>query len=454
MDSDKALEEFEHILEQERLRLEKKESALRKRYQCASVLLQKGEDDDVHNVSGLLENRDLLLSVEPSLESQFDLLQYFSDCGLLNIDQVTEAVNEIRRNSELLECVKNPAKTLKDLASVQKRIHAFDTMSDTTKANKVLRSKLSDEEKLAVLRSMAYHSCLEATVEKTDLDTITVSADMVSSFKDSYSQVMEEVNPYLTKYYYKVSSLSPEELDYYRQVVEIYDELKKEGREQELSDTMNYDDIRLLLSVYQMRVLKDKIDGALKSSDQGAHRMEELREDLSSLNSTFQVVQELDQQFSEEKDDSKVDDKSHVYFLLDDDGKPFFQLESFSKNDRKKMRSILTKLEGLGKSDRDIKSKPVLVGKKFSHHMYTVNSSNLLVSFIPYQGDVLVLSFADRRDIYDESVRIYQREQSLIEKSLKSMKSSSSDFVLSQQVFQDSFSREISDSLDMGGMRR
>ena len=347
MDSDKALEEFEHILEQERLRLEKKESALRKRYQCASVLLQKGEDDDVHNVSGLLENRDLLLSVEPSLESQFDLLQYFSDCGLLNIDQVTEAVNEIRRNSELLECVKNPAKTLKDLASVQKRIHAFDTMSDTTKANKVLRSKLSDEEKLAVLRSMAYHSCLEATVEKTDLDTITVSADMVSSFKDSYSQVMEEVNPYLTKYYYKVSSLSPEELDYYRQVVEIYDELKKEGREQELSDTMNYDDIRLLLSVYQMRVLKDKIDGALKSSDQGAHRMEELREDLSSLNSTFQVVQELDQQFSEEKDDSKVDDKSHVYFLLDDDGRPFFQLESFSKNDRKKMRSILTKLDQL-----------------------------------------------------------------------------------------------------------
>ena len=124
-----AEEKFEKLLLQEQQALEKQARLLSNSYQGARVLLSEGNDDDQFNVYGLLQNRDLLVSLEPSLSDQFDILQYFYDNNLLDVDQVLIAVNNIRSHKTMLRCVNEANKTVRELNSVQKKIKASKSMS-------------------------------------------------------------------------------------------------------------------------------------------------------------------------------------------------------------------------------------------------------------------------------------------------------------------------------------
>ena len=221
-----AEEKFEKLLLQEQQDLENQARLLSNSYQGARVLLSKGNDDDQFNVYGLLQNRDLLVSLEPSLSDQFDILQYFYNNNLLDVDQVLIAVNNIRSHKTMLRCVNEANKTVRELNSVQKKIKASKSMSDSEKASRVLRSKLSDEEKVNVLRAMAYRSCAHSKEEKVDVTEDVVSSDLISTLRNSYAQVIEGVTPYLSKYYSKVAGLPPEMIRYYESATKIYEELR------------------------------------------------------------------------------------------------------------------------------------------------------------------------------------------------------------------------------------
>ena len=118
-----AEEKFEKLLLQEQQDLENQARLLSNSYQGARVLLSKGNGDDQFNVYGLLQNRDLLVSLEPSLSDQFDILQYFYDNNLLDVDQVLIAVNNIRSHKTMLRCVNEANKTVRELNSVQNSNH-------------------------------------------------------------------------------------------------------------------------------------------------------------------------------------------------------------------------------------------------------------------------------------------------------------------------------------------
>lgn len=442
-----AEEKFEKLLLQERQALENQARLLSNSYQGARVLLSKGNDDDQFNVYGLLQNRDLLVGLEPSLSDQFDILQYFYDNNLLDVDQVLIAVNNIRSHKTMLRCVNEANKTVRELNLVQKKINASKSMSDSEKASRVLRSKLSDEEKVDVLRAMAYRSCAPSKKEKVDVTEAMVSSDLISTLRNSYAQVIEGVTPYLSKYYSKVAGLPPEMIRYYESATKIYEELKKEGREEELSGKLNYDDMRLSLSVWHAIDLRGKIDEMLKGSVQSVEQFQQVQNYLSSLSSSFETIKSLDDSFSQEK---SVSGERQVYFLLDNDGKPFFDVSKFSDGEKRKVSSLLEKLHNEGMSDKDMKSHPILVPRKLPHHMYTLRASDYLVSYIPYNGDVLVLTFGDRRNIYEDSTKISEREAPLIARTIESMKSQSPAFVMAQSSFSEGLDSAV--SLGVGGL--
>ena len=138
-----AEEKFENLLLQEQQDLEKQARLLSNSYQGARVLLSKDNDDDQFNVYGLLQNRDLLVNLEPSLSDQFDILQYFYDNNLLDVDQVLIAVNNIRSHETMLRCVNEANKTVHELNSVQKKIKASKSMSDNDLL--VIKNTLSED---------------------------------------------------------------------------------------------------------------------------------------------------------------------------------------------------------------------------------------------------------------------------------------------------------------------
>ena len=185
----------------------------------------------------------------------------------------------------------------------------------------------------------------------------------------------------------------------------------------------------------------------LKGSVQSVEQFQQVQNYLSSLSSSFETIKSLDDSFSQEKG---VSGERQVYFLLDNDGKPFFDVSKFSDGEKRKVNSLLEKLHNEGMSDKDMKSHPILVPRKLPHHMYTLRFSDYLVSYIPYNGDVLVLTFGDRRNIYDDSTKISEREAPLIDKTIKSMKSQSPAFVMAQSSFSEGLDSAV--SLDVGGL--
>ena len=147
----------------------------------------------------------------------------------------------------------------------------------------------------------------------------------------------------------------------------------------------------------------------------------------------------LDKILTEEKKEEEKN-TNEIYFLLDESNTPFFDMNKFSKEEKKHSLSLVEKF---GKSLQEYEKgrhHTKLQSRRNLFDIYVNRSSSMCVSYIRAKDNkVLILTFAHINDIYDDSNSIAQNYSYLIENTLKNIENKNDLFLEQQQEFTEQF---------------
>ena len=171
--------------------------------------------------------------------------------------------------------------------------------------------------------------------------------------------------------------------------------------------------------------------------------LEDIEFYFNELKEQYSKAQQVDTTLTEDiKEEEKETDD--IYFLLDENNNPFFQLDKFNKEDKKRCKSLIEKFE---KSIHDYekgKHHTKLQSRRNLFDIYVNKSSNMCVSYIRAKDNqVLVITFAHLNDIFDESNSIAQNYDNLIESTLSNIENKNTNFINHQQEFFEQFKTNV-----------
>lgn len=477
-DQEQAVQIFEDLLSQKKQELTEKIDSLSLLEQCASVLtssMRKGSVD----VDLLLQHQDLLLSIDPNLADNFKILDFFAQNNALDLEQAQVAISQILSAPILKKSVSNQARNSTSLRKVERELRTIDTMNETAKAQFVANSTLSDKDKIVVLSSMAYQNVLSAgerrksverfviadnqdlqsdlsngQVEEVDVTHALDDAASLESFQDTYRQMKETSAPFFEQYYSLIEGKTSEDINYHEQLCKIMEDAKANGDNSISMDDFSYSDEKMTLLLLQMKDVEKQINELMQASIDN-ESISFLYMFLEEYNHKLAEVSDLDQQIQETNSvENAMETPSNVYFLLDDKGKPFFSMSRLNHEDKKQMLALVHKFEqGILDFKNGKKHSKVLSNEqKMPHTVYVNKVSNMICAFIPQQDDILIITFGNENNIFDDSRRIDIARESLIDDALKCIKEQDPAFVQQQVAFRDTFQQQLSSAKE--GVRK
>ena len=267
--------------------------------------------------------------------------------------------------------------------------------------------------------------------------------EKITNLKASYSKVKEEIDSLISKNYYLIDGKTSKDLNYIKQMDQIIKKQKeKQSTESPYLDIKDfeYKNITMTILLIDMLEAKQELETLFKKPNAS---LEDIEFYFNELKEQYSKAQQVDTTLTEDiKEEEKETDD--IYFLLDENNNPFFQLDKFNKEDKKRCKSLIEKFE---KSIHDYekgKHHTKLQSRRNLFDIYVNKSSNMCVSYIRAKDNqVLVITFAHLNDIFDESNSIAQNYDNLIESTLSNIENKNTNFINHQQEFFEQFKTNV-----------
>ena len=449
-------EKYEKLLEEQLQSLKNELNNYKIILDTANVLSMP-RDNIKEYVYNLLEQQKLILHFFPELSSNLQIINFFLNNNALEIEQVTIALNNILKNDKVKECIDKKEEYKSQIKRIEHTITDLNENSLSTKVSFILKTNITDEEKISILKDLAYESCMKGTFkeEKKEEKEPLIEPEIlfpieneeekekITNLKASYSKVKEEIDSLISKNYYLIDGKTSKDLNYIKQMDQIIKKQKeKQSTESPYLDIKDfeYKNITMTILLIDMLEAKQELETLFKKPNAS---LEDIEFYFNELKEQYSKAQQVDTTLTEDiKEEEKETDD--IYFLLDENNNPFFQLDKFNKEDKKRCKSLIEKFE---KSIHDYekgKHHTKLQSRRNLFDIYVNKSSNMCVSYIRAKDNqVLVITFAHLNDIFDESNSIAQNYDNLIESTLSNIENKNTNFINHQQEFFEQFKTNV-----------
>ena len=453
-------EKYEQLIEEESQELKRELDNYRAMIKCANILSMP-KDDIQKYISNLLENQKSLLLLFPQLTSNVQIINFFWENNALELEQVTIALNNILTDERVKDCLNNKEKYELQVKKLESEIKELDEKSLTAKASFILKASISDEEKISILKELAYESCKNATTKEENIIkekekeskeietlfpeevTVNVNKEGLNKLKEEYLKLKDSIESIISKYYYLINGKDEKYINYNR-------EMAKAIKAQESQDNLNlstlgidefqYKDISMTVLILDMLETKQELELQL---DNPNTTLEDISDYFNILKEDYNKAIVLDSILTEEKIEEEKT-TNEIYFLLDESNSPFFDMDKFSKDDKKRCQALIEKFEK-GVHDHEKGKKHTKFKSNYKkNNIYINRSSNMCVSYIRTKDNkVLILTFADFKEVFDNTEPIALNFDYLIDEALANIKNNNVTFLETQKEFVEYFKEQI-----------
>ena len=445
-------EKYEKLIEEQLQSLKSELNNYKKRLDIANVLSMP-RDNIKEYINNLLEQQNLILHFFPELSSNLQIINFFLNNDALEIEQVTIALNNILKNDKVKECIDKKEEYKSQIKRIEHMITDLNENSLSTKVSFILKTNITDEEKISILKDLAYESCMKGTSKEEKEPLIEPEIlfpieneeekEKIASLNKVYSKEKEEIDSLISKNYYLIDGKTSKDLNYVKQM----DQIIKNQKEKQSTDStyldlkdFEYKNITMTILLIDILEAKKELEKLFKSQDAS---LEDIEFYYNALKEQYNHALQLDATLLKDKQEEEKT-TNDIYFLLDENSNPLFQVDSFSKEDKKRCKSLIEKFE---KSIHDYekgKHHTKLQSRRNLFDIYVNKSSNMCVSYIRAKDNqVLVLTFAHLNDIFDESNSIAQNYNKLIERTLSNIENKNTNFINHQQEFFEQFKTNV-----------
>ena len=455
----KPLDKYDQLLEEELNHLKVEYDNYKTKIDCVTVLTFS-KDDQNQYVLNLLDNQELLLTTFPQLIDQFKILTFFRKNNALELEQVKIAINNILEDEQVKNTIINQSNYQNLVKRIQEQIEELNNASISSKASFILKINIDDEEKVNILTQLAYESCQNASLkqqkpkektkeelkeEKIEPETLFEERDeaKIENINNKYFAIKPQIENLLNQYYYLINGKSIGTLEYTKQLVDIA-KVQKEKDSLDLKslnlDEFSYKEVSMTMLILDIIEAKQELEKNLQNP---ASKQDDIEYYFNALKETYSKALILGEAITKDnlEKTKKTDD---IYFLLDENNTPFFQLEKFNKEERKRCLSLMEKFKKHIYDYEKGKTHTKLKSKKKINDIYINKSSTMCVSYIRAKDNqVLILTFAHLNEIYDDSTRIDQNYAYLIKETLDNINTKNSSFIEQQYQFSEQFKDQI-----------
>ncbi len=453
-------EKYEQLIEEQLQELKRELDNYRAMIKSAEILSMP-KDDIQKYISNLLENQKTLLLLFPQLTSNVQIINFFWENNALELEQVTIALNNILTDERVKDCLNNKEKYELQVKKLESEIKELDEKSLTAKASFILKASISDEEKISILKELAYESCKNATTKEENIIkekekeskeietlfpeevTVNVNKEGLNKLKEEYLKLKDSIESIISKYYYLINGKDEKYINYNR-------EMAKAIKAQESQDNLNlstlgidefqYKDISMTVLILDMLETKQELELQL---DNPNTTLEDISDYFNILKEDYNKAIALDSILTEEKIEEEKT-TNEIYFLLDESNSPFFDMDKFSKDDKKRCQALIEKFEK-GVHDHEKGKKHTKFKSNYKkNNIYINRSSNMCVSYIRTKDNkVLILTFADFKEVFDNTEPIALNFDYLIDEALANIKNNNVTFLETQKEFVEYFKEQI-----------
>lgn len=453
-------EKYEQLIEEQLQELKRELDNYRAMIKSAEILSMP-KDDIQKYISNLLENQKTLLLLFPQLISNLQIIKFFWENNALEIEQVTIALNNILTDERVKDCFSNKEKYQLQAKKLESEIKELDEKSLSAKASFILKANITDEEKISILKELAYESCKNATTKEeaklqtqdkeskeietlfSEEATVNVNEEELKKLKEEYLKIKDSIESIISKYYYLIKGKDEKYINYNR-------EMAKAIKAQESKDNLNlstlgidefqYKDISMTVLLLDMLETKQELELQLNNTNT---TLEDINDYFNILKEDYNKAIALDSILTEEKIEEEKT-TNEIYFLLDESNSPLFDMDKFSKDDKKRCQALIEKFEK-GVHDHEKGKKHTKFKSNYKkNNIYINRSSNMCVSYIRTKDNkVLILTFADFKEVFDNTEPIALNFDYLIDETLANIKNNNVTFLETQKEFVEYFKEQI-----------
>ena len=450
-------EKYEQLIEEQSQKLKRELDNYRVMIKSAEIL-SMSKNDLRKYISNILENQKVLLLLFPQLTSSLQIIKFFWENNAIEIEQVTIALNNLLTDETVKDCLANKEKYQLQVKKLELEIKELDEKSLTAKASFILKANITDEEKISILKELAYESCKNATIkekqknideQKKELKeietlfpeetTVKVNQEELNKLKEEYLKIKDSIENIISKYYYLINGKDEKYINYNREMART---IKAQESQNNLNlstlgiDEFQYKDISMTVLILDMLETKQELELQLNNPN---ITLEDISDYFNMLKEDYDKALSLDAILTKENPDEEKT-TNEIYFLLDESNSPFFDMDNFSKDDKKRCQALVEKFEKGVHDHEKGKKHTKLQSRRHKFDIYINKSSNMCVSYIRAKDNkVLILTFAHLNDIYDDSNSIAQNYTSLIKNTLKNIENKNALFLEQQQEFTEQF---------------
>lgn len=415
-----------------------------------------GEIKQTKDIKTILDNKDFIISLNPTVDSYFKIIDFFMKNDALDAEQVSFAVESLLNIDEIknYEVTKktmfeNKSSFESELSKVRTIISGNDYDIDFFNSL-LLSSTLSDSDKISILSGLAHESSIIKSNTKTNGEEksksdkkdnkFKVNTDLVSVEKLNikYNELTKKLDDYKRKLYPLFQNKTKKQLEYAANIAKLYNSGQIEF--DVLSRNFTNDRMLVLLfscSEYQetIKVCLDKAHNNELSKidyDEVSYYIDEMESKLDAISKYYEL------ELSRNKPvEVNYDDGVRTIFLLDKDGNPVIDFDKFNADELGKVNSLLDKCEKKNKSEKSI----------FLHNISNVDFdvlvgkfSSLICSYVCLEnGSILVLNLGSKQKGFEETEKILSRYLDTIKSVREESKTMSSyDMYSSQGEYRNS----------------
>lgn len=415
-----------------------------------------GEIKQTKDIKTILDNKDFIISLNPTVDNYFKIIDFFMKNDALDAEQVSSAVESLLNIDEIknYEVTKktmfeNKSSFESELSKVRAIISGNDYDIDFFNSL-LLSSSLSDSDKISILSGLAYESSMIKSNVKTNSEEKSKSDKKDTKFKAKtdlvsveklnikYNELTKKLDDYKRKLYPLFQNRTKRQLEYAANIARLY------NSDQIEFDVLNrsFTNDRMLVLLFSCSEYQDTIKTCLDKAennklsktdyDEVSYYINEMESKLNVISKYYEL------ELSRNKPvEVNYEDGVRTIFLLDKDGNPVIDFDKFNADELGKVNSLLDKCEKKNKSEKSI----------FLHNISNVDFdvlvgrfSSLICSYVYLEnGAILVLNLGSRQKGFEETDKILSRNLDTVKSVREEAKTMSSyDMYSSQSEYRDS----------------
>lgn len=408
-----------------------------------------GEIKQTKNIKTILDNRDFIISLNPTVDSYFKIIDFFMKNDALDAEQVSFAVESLLnideiKNYEVTKKImfENKSSFESELSKVRAIISGNDYDIDFFNSL-LLSSSLSDSDKISILSGLAYESSIIKSDTKSNVedksksgkkDKFKVKKDLVSidELNVKYDELSKRIEDYKRNLYFLFQDKTRKQFEYAANIAKLYNSGQIEFDELNRSFTND----RLLVLLFSCDEYQETIKVCLEKADDNKlskSDYDEVSYYISEMESKLDIISKYYELELSRNNPVEVnsDDGVRTIFLLDKDGNSIIDFDKFNTDEIEKINSLLDKCEKKNKNEKTM----------FLHNISAVDFDVLIGRFSSFicsyvyleNGSILVLNIGSKQKGFDETEKILSRNLDTIKSVRDDAKTMSSYEMYSNQ---------------------